>query len=32
MRSEEFRRFWSDHKVHRRTTGAKGYHHPWSAT
>ncbi|WP_435173066.1 helix-turn-helix transcriptional regulator [Actinacidiphila sp. bgisy145] len=28
IRSEEFRRFWSDHKVHRRTTGTKDYHHP----
>jgi transcriptional regulator with XRE-family HTH domain len=28
IHSEEFRRWWSDHKVHRRTTGTKGYHHP----
>ncbi|MET7880247.1 helix-turn-helix transcriptional regulator [Micromonospora profundi] len=28
IRSAEFRRFWSDNKVHRRTTGTKGYHHP----
>ncbi|MER5278021.1 helix-turn-helix transcriptional regulator [Streptomyces sp. NPDC002809] len=28
IRSEDFRRFWSDHKVHRRTTGTKDYHHP----
>lgn len=28
IRSQEFRRWWSDHKVHRRTTGSKGYHHP----
>jgi len=28
IRSEEFRRFWSDNKVHRRTTGTKDYHHP----
>lgn len=28
IRSEEFRRWWSDHKVQRRTTGTKGYHHP----
>ena len=28
IRSGEFRRWWSDHKVHRRTTGSKGYHHP----
>ncbi|MFE9832490.1 hypothetical protein ACFYPK_28145 [Streptomyces halstedii] len=27
-RSEDFRRFWSDHKVHQRTTGTKDYHHP----
>lgn len=26
--SAEFRRFWSDNKVHRRTTGTKDYHHP----
>jgi transcriptional regulator with XRE-family HTH domain len=28
IHSEEFRRWWSDHQVHRRTTGSKGYHHP----
>lgn len=28
IHSEEFRRWWSDHKVRRRTTGSKGYHHP----
>ncbi len=28
IRSAEFRRFWSDNKVHRRTTGTKDYHHP----
>ncbi|SEF49801.1 Transcriptional regulator, contains XRE-family HTH domain [Actinacidiphila yanglinensis] len=28
IRSEEFRRLWSDNKVHRRTTGTKDYHHP----
>ncbi|GAA5065107.1 transcriptional regulator with XRE-family HTH domain [Thermocatellispora tengchongensis] len=28
IRSEHFRRYWSDNKVHRRTTGTKGYHHP----
>ncbi len=28
IRSEEFRRFWSDNKVHRRSTGTKDYHHP----
>ncbi|MFJ2212167.1 helix-turn-helix transcriptional regulator [Streptomyces sp. NPDC101062] len=28
IRSQEFRRYWSDNKVHRRTTGTKGYHHP----
>jgi len=28
IRSGEFRRFWSDNKVHRRTTGTKSYHHP----
>ncbi|WP_433284843.1 helix-turn-helix transcriptional regulator [Pseudonocardia sp. CA-142604] len=28
IRSEEFRSFWSDNKVHRRTTGTKDYHHP----
>lgn len=28
IRSEEFRRYWSDNKVHRRTTGTKDYHHP----
>jgi hypothetical protein len=28
IRSQEFRRFWSDNKVHRRTTGTKDYHHP----
>ncbi|MCP3770770.1 MULTISPECIES: helix-turn-helix transcriptional regulator [Streptomyces] len=28
IRSEEFRRFWSDNKVHRRTTGTKDYRHP----
>jgi transcriptional regulator with XRE-family HTH domain len=26
--SEEFRTWWSDHKVHRRTTGTKAHHHP----
>jgi hypothetical protein len=24
----EFRRHWSDQRVHQRTTGTKGYHHP----
>ncbi|SFN59296.1 Helix-turn-helix domain-containing protein [Pseudonocardia ammonioxydans] len=28
IRSEEFRRYWSARRVHRRTTGAKSYHHP----
>ncbi|WP_236795342.1 helix-turn-helix transcriptional regulator [Amycolatopsis sp. GM8] len=28
IHSEEFRHWWSDHKVHRRTTGSKGYRHP----
>ena len=28
IRSEEFRQWWSDHRVHRRTTGTKRYHHP----
>lgn len=28
IHSEEFRRHWSDNKVHRRTTGTKDYHHP----
>ncbi|GHC33620.1 transcriptional regulator [Streptomyces anthocyanicus] len=28
IHSEEFRRFWSDNKVHRRSTGTKDYHHP----
>lgn len=28
IRSKEFRRVWSDNKVHRRTTGTKDYHHP----
>ncbi|MGW5162905.1 helix-turn-helix transcriptional regulator [Nonomuraea wenchangensis] len=28
IRSEEFRRCWSDNKVHQRTTGHKDYHHP----
>ena len=28
IQSEEFRRWWSDHDVQRRTTGTKGYHHP----
>ncbi|WP_435158644.1 helix-turn-helix transcriptional regulator [Amycolatopsis sacchari] len=28
IHSPEFRMWWSDHKVHRRTTGSKGYHHP----
>jgi hypothetical protein len=28
IRSEEFRRFWSDNKVHQRTTGTKDYCHP----
>ncbi|SDG78226.1 Transcriptional regulator, contains XRE-family HTH domain [Sinosporangium album] len=28
IRSEEFRRHWSDNKVHRRTTGSKAYRHP----
>jgi hypothetical protein len=28
IHSEEFRRYWSDHKVHQRTTGTKDYHHP----
>ncbi|MER6723070.1 helix-turn-helix transcriptional regulator [Streptomyces halstedii] len=28
IHSEDFRRFWSDNKVHQRTTGTKDYHHP----
>ncbi|GAA3850017.1 helix-turn-helix domain-containing protein [Streptomyces sedi] len=28
IHSAEFRRCWSDNKVHRRTTGTKDYHHP----
>ncbi|WP_218914621.1 helix-turn-helix transcriptional regulator [Amycolatopsis endophytica] len=28
IHSAEFRDWWPDHQVHRRTTGAKGYHHP----
>ncbi|MFD7506767.1 helix-turn-helix transcriptional regulator [Streptomyces sp. NPDC059850] len=28
LHSQEFRRYWSDNKVHRRTTGTKEYHHP----
>ncbi|MFI6458285.1 transcriptional regulator [Streptosporangium amethystogenes] len=28
IRSQEFRRHWSENKVHQRTTGTKGYHHP----
>ncbi|MBK0865452.1 MAG: helix-turn-helix domain-containing protein [Saccharopolyspora sp.] len=28
IHSEKFRRCWSDNKVHLRTTGTKGYHHP----
>ncbi|CAL9331550.1 helix-turn-helix transcriptional regulator [Streptomyces sp. enrichment culture] len=28
IHSEDFRRLWSDHQVHRRTTGTKDYHHP----
>ncbi|MFJ4467326.1 helix-turn-helix transcriptional regulator [Streptomyces sp. NPDC089424] len=28
IHSGEFRRYWSDNKVHRRTTGTKDYHHP----
>ncbi|MFJ1768192.1 helix-turn-helix transcriptional regulator [Amycolatopsis sp. NPDC088138] len=28
IHSGQFRRWWSDHQVHRRTTGSKGYHHP----
>ncbi|MFG2084880.1 MULTISPECIES: helix-turn-helix transcriptional regulator [unclassified Spirillospora] len=28
IRSGEFRRSWSDNKVHQRTTGNKDYHHP----
>ncbi|MCZ1006556.1 helix-turn-helix transcriptional regulator [Streptomyces lydicus] len=28
IRSQAFRRYWSDNKVHQRTTGTKGYHHP----
>ncbi|SEB20755.1 MULTISPECIES: helix-turn-helix transcriptional regulator [unclassified Mycobacterium] len=28
IRSEEFRRWWSNHAVERRTTGSKAYHHP----
>src|ERR1044072_2418459 len=25
---QEFRRYWSDHEVHQRTTGTKDYHPP----
>jgi transcriptional regulator with XRE-family HTH domain len=28
IHSEEFRKWWSDHKVHQRTTGTKAYRHP----
>lgn len=28
VHSQEFRRYWSDNKVHQRTTGTKDYHHP----
>jgi transcriptional regulator with XRE-family HTH domain len=28
IQSPEFRRYWSDQRVHQRTTGTKGYHHP----
>ena len=28
IHSAEFRRFWSDNKVHQRTIGTKDYHHP----
>jgi hypothetical protein len=28
IQSPEFRTWWSEHEVHRRTTGTKGYHHP----
>ncbi|MEO3795956.1 helix-turn-helix transcriptional regulator [Nonomuraea sp. B10E15] len=28
IHSESFRRYWSDNKVHQRTTGSKDYHHP----
>lgn len=28
IHSQEFRRYWSDNKVHQRTTGTKDYHHP----
>ncbi|WP_029106227.1 helix-turn-helix transcriptional regulator [Mycobacterium sp. URHD0025] len=28
IRSVEFRKWWSDHNVERRTTGTKAYHHP----
>ncbi|MCX2731879.1 hypothetical protein OOZ19_16685 [Saccharopolyspora sp. NFXS83] len=28
IHSGEFRRWWPDHRVHRRTTGTKGYRHP----
>ncbi len=28
IHSEEFRKWWSDHKVHQRTTGTNAYHHP----
>ncbi|MFC5824218.1 helix-turn-helix transcriptional regulator [Nonomuraea insulae] len=28
IHSREFRRYWSDNKVHQRTTGSKDYHHP----
>ncbi|MFI6861728.1 helix-turn-helix transcriptional regulator [Streptomyces sp. NPDC050421] len=28
INSQEFRRYWSDNKVHQRTTGTKDYHHP----
>lgn len=28
IRSPEFARFWARHRVHRRSTGTKSYHHP----
>jgi transcriptional regulator with XRE-family HTH domain len=28
IHSTEFRTWWSEHEVHRRTTGTKAYHHP----
>jgi transcriptional regulator with XRE-family HTH domain len=28
LRDKDFRRWWADHDVHRRTYGAKDYHHP----